>query len=317
MSVKQQEHESLADYIKRFSEESLKISNLQDGVAFTALMLGLWPKNFRCSLVENEVTKVMSRTRKFIQASDIYKPVPKKLKKRNEEVPYRESNKSTKSNQQLLPRATDHGNDPHLNKNQREIYLDIKHNHTTKDCRDLKKALDHLADQGKLNSYIKHSREEKGKEKEAKNDSDNTDGYVAVIARGHASGGLSGRARKAHLQSMKHHVLEVEPTKVGCHVMTFGEPDRHIHTPHDDTLVIEIKISNSRAKWILVDSGSSADIITLDSLRKLKYNEKDVKSTSQLLIGFREESVFPVGFVKLAVRLREREERIEAYQSNS
>lgn len=71
--------------------------------------------------------------------------------------------------------------------------------HTTKDCRELKKALDHLADQGKLDRYIEHSREEKEKEKETRNDSDNTDGYVIVIAGGHISGESTGRARKAHL----------------------------------------------------------------------------------------------------------------------
>ena len=38
MSIKQQEKESLADYIKRFNEDSLKISDLQDRVTFTALM---------------------------------------------------------------------------------------------------------------------------------------------------------------------------------------------------------------------------------------------------------------------------------------
>ncbi|XP_048502761.1 uncharacterized protein LOC125498575 [Beta vulgaris subsp. vulgaris] len=234
MLIKQQEHESLADYIKRFNEESLKISDLQDGVAFTALMSRLWPGKFRWSLAENEVTtftEAMIRAQKFIQASDICKPVGEKCKKKKEELPYWESNKNMRSNQQLLPRVVDNGNDPHFYRKRREIYLDLKHKlvlpipppirtskdrrdqrlwceyhrecgHTMKDCRELKKALDHLDDQGKLNRYIKHPREEKGKEKETRNDSDNTDGYVGVIVGGHASGGSSGRARKAHLQSM-------------------------------------------------------------------------------------------------------------------
>lgn len=89
MSIKQQEHESLADYIKRFNEESLKISDHQDGVAFTALMSGLWPGMFRWSLAENEVTtfmEAMSRAQKFIQASDICKHVEEKSKKRKKET---------------------------------------------------------------------------------------------------------------------------------------------------------------------------------------------------------------------------------------
>lgn len=56
MSSKQQEHESLVNYIKRFNKESLKISDLQDGVAFTSLMSGLWLEKFIWSLAENEET---------------------------------------------------------------------------------------------------------------------------------------------------------------------------------------------------------------------------------------------------------------------
>ncbi|XP_057248918.1 uncharacterized protein LOC130590483 [Beta vulgaris subsp. vulgaris] len=100
MSIKQQEHESLADYIRRFNEESLKISDLQVGVPFTALMSGLWPGKFRWSLAENEVTtftEAMSRAQKFIQASDICKPVGEKAKKKKEELPYREPNKGIRN----------------------------------------------------------------------------------------------------------------------------------------------------------------------------------------------------------------------------
>ena len=61
----------------------------------------------------------------------------------------------------------------------------------------------------------------------------------------------------------------------------------------DDPLVIKMKIANSCVKRILVDSCSSANIITLDCLRKLKYTEKDVTPTSQPLIGFGGGSVYP------------------------
>ena len=68
--------------------------------------------------------------------------------------------------------------------------------------------------------------------------------------------------------------------------MTFGEPSRTLHTPHDDPLVIELKVANTRVKRVLVDSGSSADIITLECLKKLKYGEQDVTPLNQPIIGF-------------------------------
>lgn len=83
--------------------------------------------------------------------------------------------------------------------------------HTRKDCRELKKTLfDHLADQGKLNRYLKYPQEEKGKYKESRQGSDHTEGVVGVISRGMASGGLTRRPRKYHIYSLRHQVLEVE-----------------------------------------------------------------------------------------------------------
>ncbi|XP_021854387.2 uncharacterized protein [Spinacia oleracea] len=39
-----------------------------------------------------------------------------------------------------------------------------------------------------------------------------------------------------------------------------------VATPHDDPLVVEIKISNMRVKRILIDTGSSSDIMSMECL---------------------------------------------------
>ncbi|KAL2906303.1 Phenylalanine--tRNA ligase beta subunit [Bienertia sinuspersici] len=46
MACKQGEHEGLREYIRRFNAESLEIPNLEDSVAFAALMFGLKPNKF-------------------------------------------------------------------------------------------------------------------------------------------------------------------------------------------------------------------------------------------------------------------------------
>lgn len=53
-------------------------------------------------------------------------------------------------------------------------------------------------------------------------------------------------------------------------VMTFEESDRTLHTPYDYPLVIDFKVANTRVKRVLVNSGSSPDIITLEYPKKLK-----------------------------------------------
>uniref|UniRef100_A0A803N0I4 BED-type domain-containing protein n=1 Tax=Chenopodium quinoa TaxID=63459 RepID=A0A803N0I4_CHEQI len=76
--------------------------------------------------------------------------------------------------------------------------------HTTKNCRELKKALDQLADEGKLNKYLKESdRSNKEKEKARETRSDDTGGHVAVIAGGLALGGSMNKA-KDNLQTLQH-----------------------------------------------------------------------------------------------------------------
>ncbi|XP_010667440.3 uncharacterized protein LOC104884486 [Beta vulgaris subsp. vulgaris] len=348
MGVKQEKNESLADYIKRFNEESLKVFDLQDEVAFAALMSGLQPPGrLRWTLAESEVktfSEAMTKAQRFIQAADICRHSQDGGKKRKEEGIHRDQPKQQKIGGRS-DRFTDHGNDPRFNRNRREIYLDIKKKsmlphpppirtsayrrdksqcceyhrecgHTTKDCRELKKGLDNLVDQGKLKRYLKHSIEEKGKLKVGQSNSGDMEGFIGVIAGGFASGGLTGRARKAHLQNLKHQVLDVQQGRAYCPVMTFGESGRSVSVPHDDPLVIELKVANTRVKRVLVDSGSSADIITLECLKKLKYSERDVTPLDHPLIGFGKTRYirsallsYPLGWVKRA--------REEAYQLTS
>ena len=45
-------------------------------------------------------------------------------------------------------------------------------------------------------------------------------------------------------------------------VIGFSEDDaRRLHHPHDDTLVVSLQIGDYNMHWVLVDNGSSADIL--------------------------------------------------------
>ncbi|XP_056686050.1 uncharacterized protein [Spinacia oleracea] len=315
MSVRQQPNESLKEYIKRLNDESLNIPNLQDSVAFTALMTGLKAgSRFRWVLADEKIStlpQAMVRAQRYIQSAEICNPSVETDLKRKKEVVGREKEKK--------PRETDNGNDPRYNSNRREIYLDIKEKsllpnpapirtpaskrdkslwcefhkecgHTTKDCRELKRALDRLADEGKLNKYLKGS--SSGKKEDNKGSdvqSDHIEGYVGVIAGGLASGGLTGNARKRHLHALTHQILDVEApsSDLKYPTITFQEnPSRIICTPHYDPLVVEIKVANRTVKRVLIDSGSSTDILTLECLQRLRYKKSDLINISQPLVGF-------------------------------
>ena len=55
--------------------------------------------------------------------------------------------------------------------------------------------------------------------------------------------------------------------------MCFSEEDvRRVKQPHDDPLVIMLMIEGFNTKRILVDNGSSADIIYLSTFQQLKLD---------------------------------------------
>ena len=50
-------------------------------------------------------------------------------------------------------------------------------------------------------------------------------------------------------------------TQIDNPVVDFSEEDaQHLHPPHDDTLVISIRIGDYNTHQVLVDNGSSANI---------------------------------------------------------
>ncbi|KAJ8433277.1 hypothetical protein Cgig2_014186 [Carnegiea gigantea] len=50
-----------------------------------------------------------------------------------------------------------------------------------------------------------------------------------------------------------------------------------LETSHNDALEIQLRIATTMVRWILVDMRNSIDIITLDSLKKLQYDEKHLE----------------------------------------
>lgn len=86
--------------------------------------------------------------------------------------------------------------------------------------------------------------------------------------------------------------------------MIFDSSTIHsVQVPHDDPLVVEVKVAHSNVKRVLIDSGSSADIITLQCLEKLKISKSDVQPLGRLLVGFGGQPTYPVGTIKLPTRI--------------
>ncbi|XP_074299509.1 uncharacterized protein LOC141630625 [Silene latifolia] len=64
---------------------------------------------------------------------------------------------------------------------------------------------------------------------------------------------------------------------------------------HHDTLTITLSIGNCLVKKILVDTGSSVNLIKLGTLKNMGFSEKDLLRKAVPLVGFSEETKHSLG----------------------
>ena len=83
--------------------------------------------------------------------------------------------------------------------------------------------------------------------------------------------------------------MEIRPT------LSFFDKDK-VGTlqPHDDTLVVTLRICGYDMKRVLVDQGSGVEIMYPDLFKGLKLRSEDLTYGSPL-IGFENNVVFPKG----------------------
>jgi hypothetical protein len=85
-------------------------------------------------------------------------------------------------------------------------------------------------------------------------------------------------------------------------IITFDEDDRNnIQDPHHDSLVITLFIANHYVRRILVDGGSSVNIIQHDVLKKMNIPDSDIVPRSSVLVGFSGEIKNTLGDIKLPI----------------
>ena len=84
--------------------------------------------------------------------------------------------------------------------------------------------------------------------------------------------------------------------------MFFNKADaRGVKQPHNDPLVIMLNIEEFNTKRILVDSGSSSDIIYLPAFQQLKLYPKRLRPFESPLVSFNGDKVYPKGIVTLTI----------------
>ena len=80
-----------------------------------------------------------------------------------------------------------------------------------------------------------------------------------------------------------------------------NENARRLHHPHDNAIVITLVIVNYTTRRVLIDNGSSANILYYPAFQPMRINKELLRPVNVPLIGFGGMKVLPVDTVSLPV----------------
>ncbi|XP_021722591.1 uncharacterized protein LOC110690073 [Chenopodium quinoa] len=159
--------------------------------------------------------------------------------------------------------------------------------HETNKCISLKRLLDQLAEKGVLDSYVnkpkgkqppKQNQSARQKRQKPADSSDTNEVTIYTIAGSYAGGGPTVRGNKDSIRQLDvNSVNRGETSGTSFPDVIISEKDfGGVRRPHDDPIVIECKVANQRVGRILIETGSSSDLISHKCLTKLKYRPESI-----------------------------------------
>lgn len=84
--------------------------------------------------------------------------------------------------------------------------------------------------------------------------------------------------------------------------ITFTDQDtKKLDMPYDDASVVELSITNCFMKKVLIDNGSSVDLILLFTLKQMRFNDGEIKKIKTNLVRSNDESSQVIGRVVIHV----------------
>ena len=174
----------------------------------------------------------------------------------------------------------------------------------------MKEQVETLIRQGKLQKYVSRPTNTRPAKPPAQREQTEHNrpglvGEIRTIVGRPASRGTSRASRKAYAQQVHNIMVVQRPPKNVClddQIISFSEEDtRGTHQPYDDALVIIINIAGFTTRRVMVDNGSSADILYLLAYQHMRLDKDKLRPMDALLMGFTSDKVCPIGIVTLPI----------------
>ncbi|XP_059639568.1 uncharacterized protein LOC132281938 [Cornus florida] len=117
---------------------------------------------------------------------------------------------------------------------------------------------------------------------------------------------LRTRLRQAQMKRRIGSVNTLHQQSVSTQIK-FGRTDLlRVQIPHEDPLVVSLTVAECLVRRVLVDPGSSANVMPRDTFNRLEIKPERLKPTTNPLLGFDRKWVEPISMVEVAVQAAER-----------
>ena len=205
--------------------------------------------------------------------------------------------------------------DPATRDNSKYCEFHRDYGHRTDDCIQLKREIEYLIWREYLRRFVSPQNQAQNQAppqqpppRQTTTQHQQPLGEIQVISRGFAGGGESSSARKAHLRSIRStEIAEIQAVSKLPRLdtsITFSDSDLvGCQHPHDNSLVVRAVVANKTVHWVLIDNGSSTDIIFASAFDKMGIGRDKLEPVNTHLRGFSWETVLPLGSIQLVLTL--------------